>query len=242
MAKGAQPRAAPLPAMDRMDIRMIPKIKKILDLTQDIYHACPAWPTYKLTNINYEAIYAINGFNAERIDIDSHTGTHVDAPFHFFPGRTTVDEMDLSLFMGRGIAIDLRDINTMAITDKHLEKDDPRIKKGDIVLLYTGWAQKRGMNHEYLYEWPYLTAEAAQFLLDKGVKCVCIDGLSVGGWPQGTGAPPHHVLLGNDIVIIEELYMDEQLFTEEEWYVVALPAKFRGFGGAPTRVVAIAFE
>lgn len=221
---------------------MIPKIKKILDLTQEIYHACPAWPTYKLTNINYEAIYAINGFNAERFDMNSHTGTHLDAPFHFFCDKATVDQLDPSLFVGRGVAIDLRDIGTMAITDKHLEKEGSRIKKGDIVLLYTGWAQKRGMNHEYLYEWPYLTKEAAEFLLQKGVKCVCIDGMSVGGWPEGTGLPPHEVLLGNGVIIVEELYMDDQLLTEDEWFITALPVKFRGFGGSPTRVIAIAFE
>jgi len=221
---------------------MIPRIRKILDLTQDIYHVCPGWPTYKLTNVNYEAIYGINGFNAERIDMNSHTGTHVDAPFHFFNDKATVDKLDLSLFMGRGVVIDLRNIDSEAITVKHLEKAGPRIQKGDIILLYTGWAQKRGMNQEYLFEWPYVSKEAAEFLVNKGVKCVCIDGLSAGGWKEGTGRPAHEVLLGNDIVIVEELYMDEQLLTKDEWFIVALPTKFRGFSGAPARVVAIAFE
>ena len=221
---------------------MIPNIKKILDLTADIYHACPAWPTYAFTNVNYEAQLATHGFNAERIEMNTHTGTHMDAPFHFFADGKKVDEIALESFMGRGVAVDLRAIGAEGIEAKHLSPYADKIRKNDIVLLYTGWAQKRGMNHEYLYEWPYITEQAAQWLADKKVKCVCIDGLSVGGWPEGTGRPPHLVLLNQGITIIEELYMDAELLEEDEWFVVALPTKIRGAGGAPTRVVAMVLE
>ncbi len=84
--------------------------------------------------------------------------------------------------------------------------------------------------------------EAAQWLVDHQVKCVCIDGLSVGGWPEGTCVPPHDVLLSNSVVIVEELYMDEELFSEPEWFLVCYPLKLVGFGGSPVRVVAFAFE
>jgi kynurenine formamidase len=150
--------------------------------------------------------------------------------------------MDLKLFQGRGIAIDLRRIQTKAILPEHLEPSADKIKKDDIILLYTGWAQKRNMSKEYLYEWPYVTKEAAEWLVEKGIKCICIDGLSVGGWPEGTGAPPHLVFLKAEVVIIEELYMDDTLFEEEEWYISAFPLKLKGFGGSPVRVIAMAFE
>ena len=95
----------------------------------------------------------------------------------------------------------------MAIEAKHLKALEGTLQPADILLLYTGWAQKRGFNKEYLYQWPYITKDAAQWMVDQKIKCVCIDGLSAGGWPEGTGAPPHFVLLGNHIVIIEEVYM-----------------------------------
>jgi arylformamidase len=221
---------------------MIPKVKKILDLSQPIFHVCPAWPTYAFTNVNYEARYATHGFNAERIEMNSHTGTHLDAPFHFSDAGIPIEKMDMSLFQGRALLVDLRAINTMAISAEHLKPLDNKIKKDDIVLLYTGWAQKRGMNKAYLYEWPYMTQSAAQWMIDHQVKCVCIDGLSVGGWPEGTGAPPHEILLSHGIVIVEELYMDDQLFSESEWFVIVYPIKLEGFGGAPVRAVAFAFE
>lgn len=221
---------------------MIPKVKKLLDLTQPIFHKCPGWPTYRMTNINMEGYQAYHGYNAERIDMNTHTATHLDAPFHFYENGKTVDKMDLDLFQGRGVPVDLRGINTMAIEPKHLEPYADKIRKDDIVLLYTGWAQKRGLNKEYLFEWPYITKEAAEWLVKKQIKCVCIDGLSAGGWPEGTGAPPHLVLLDASVVIIEEVYMDAQLFEEDEWYVTAYPLKLQGCGGSPCRVVAAAFE
>ena len=60
--------------------------KKFYDLSQPVFHNCPGWPTYKMTDVTYEANYTNDLFNAERIDLNVHTGTHVDAPFHFFPG------------------------------------------------------------------------------------------------------------------------------------------------------------
>ena len=220
---------------------MIPKVTKLLDLSQPIYHICPGWPTYKLTNVTYEAMFALQGYNAERIDMNSHTGTHLDAPFHFFENGTTVDKMPLEDFQGRGIVLDLRKIKTMAIEPKHLKSLEGKIRKNDILLLYTGWAQKRGFNKEYLYEWPYITKAAADWMVKQGIRCVCIDGLSAGGWPEGTGAPPHFVLLSHNVVIIEEVYMDEQLLEEDEWYIIGFPLKLQGFGGSPCRVVAMQF-
>ena len=221
---------------------MIPKVKKILDLSQPVYHACPAWPTYAPTNFNYEARYATHGYTAERVDLNMHTGTHMDAPFHFSDQGTTIENMNMSLFQGRAVAVDLRDIQSQAITVEHLQPLEACLEPNNIVLLYTGWAQKRAMTKTYLYEWPYVTREAAQWLVDHQVKCVCTDGLSVGGWPQGTGVPPHEVLLGHSVVIVEELYMDEELFSEPEWFLTVYPIKFVGFGGSPVRAVAFAFE
>jgi arylformamidase len=218
---------------------MIPKVVKMLDLSQPVYHVCPGWPTYKLTNVNYEAKHALLGYNAERIEMNSHTGTHLDAPYHFFDDGKTVDMMDLQSFQGRGIVADLRGIENMAIELSHLRHLEGKLKKGDILLLFTGWGKKRGFNKEYLFAWPYITKEAAEWMVKQGVKCVCTDGMSAGGWPEGTGAPPHLVLLSKEIVIIEEVYMDERLLEEEEWYVVGFPIKLQGFSGAPCRVVAM---
>ena len=71
---------------------------KFYDLSQPVYDHCPGWPTYEPTVVKYEASYDKDRFNAEQIRLNSHTGTHLDAPFHFFPDGQTIDQLDVSLF------------------------------------------------------------------------------------------------------------------------------------------------
>ncbi len=224
---------------------MIPKIKRMLDLTQDLYHLCPSWHLHGPVTTSFDTRFCDDNCNAERFDFNTHSATHTDAPFHFFDDGRTIDEfVMLERFQGRGTVLDLRDIQgSPTINPEHLEAADKgRLQRGDIALLFTGWGKKRGLTKEYTQQWPYLTGESASWLVDKGAKGVGTDGFSVGGYAPGSGTAPHIALLGNEIAVIEEMYMDEALLEEDEWYIVALPLKLRGCGGAPARAVAISFE
>lgn len=215
-------------------------IKKIIDLSQPVFHNCPGWPTYGMASVSYEAIYPKDGYTAERITLNAHTGTHIDAPFHFFPDGKTIDEFPVETFQGEAVAVNLFGIAAeTAIGVDHLNKYEDKIKPGDIVLLCTGWGMKRGYSREYYFEYPYLSRQGAEWLLDKKVKAVGIDAMSVGGCRAESGVPPHEVLLGNDIWLLEELYITEELFESERWYLCAYPIKLRGFSGAPVRAVAM---
>lgn len=131
---------------------MIPGVKKIMDLSQPVYHGCPGWPTYQPTVVTYEARHVTHDFQAERIEMNVHTGTHVDAPYHFSPEGKMIDQMELEQFQGRGIVFDLRHIGQMAIEVRHLEACGKDLRQGDVALLFTGWAQKCGLNKEYVYQ------------------------------------------------------------------------------------------
>lgn len=218
-------------------------VKKVIDLSQPLFHNCPGWPTYKMVNVDYEAIYPKDGFTAERIDMNVHTGTHMDAPFHFYPDGKKVDEMAVEQFVGEAIPINLFGIEPeTAIGKEHLEPYADKIKPGDIVLLCTGWSEKRGYTEDYYYKWPFLSREGAKWLVEKKVKGVGIDGLSIGGWAEGNGPPAHEELLSNEIWPLEELNLTEELFEEERWFICAVPLKLKGFGGAPVRAVAMQLE
>lgn len=213
--------------------------EKIIDLSQPLYHNCPGWPTSALTEVNYEAIAGKDGYTVENLKISVHTGTHLDAPFHFFPDGKTIDEIPVGEFQGEAVLVNLFGIEAdTGISVDHLIKYENKIQKGDIVILYTGWGQKRNITREYYYQWPYLTKEGAEWLLEKGVKGVGIDGLSIGGWGPDKGPQPHTVLLKNNIWLLEELLIDEELLKHERFYLTAFPLKLRRFGGSPTRAVA----
>ncbi len=215
--------------------------KKFYDLSQPVYHNCPGWPTYKMTSVNYEAIYTNDLFNAERIDLNVHTGTHVDAPFHFFPDGKRVDEIPVERWQGDAVLVDLRgklDLH-QGILPEDLKDYDELIGEDTIVILATGWGAKRvRWDLEYEHDWPYVTKELADYLVDKKVKGVGIDTLSIGGWYEGTGRPCHEALLSHEIWALEELNIPDELLAHKTCYLTAYPIKLQGFSGAPARAVA----
>jgi arylformamidase len=172
-----------------------------------------------------------------------HTAAHLDAPFHFYPEGKTIEQIPVERFQGEAIPINLFGISPDSpITVQHLEPYADKIQAGSIVLLCTGWGKKRGYTKEYYNQWPYLSGEGAQWLVDRGVKGIGIDGLSIGGWGMEKAVPPHEILLANEVWPLEELHLTEELLEEEKWFVCAFPIKLKGFSGAPVRAVAIAFE
>ena len=215
------------------------QFKTFYDLSQPVYDHCPGWPTYEPTIVRYEATYEQDRFNAEQIRLNSHTGTHLDAPFHFFPQGQTIDQLDVSLFQGEAVIVDLRGIiqAKQGITASHLEPYKDQIHEGSIVLFDTGWNEKRSFDKEYMNDWPYLTGEGAEWLKARKIKGVGIDTLSMGGWYEGTGRPCHEVLLSGGIWILEEISIPDELAKLGSCYLMAFPIKLKGFSGGPARAV-----
>ena len=213
---------------------------KIFDLTQPVYSSCPGWPTYKETTVTHETVVGVEGYTSEIIRMNTHTATHLDAPFHFFPDMKTIDQIPLDKFIGKAVIVNLTGVSgCYAIGVKDLLPYEDLITEGKIVLLCTGWYKKRGFSKEYYNDWPYLSGEGAKWLLDKGVKGVGIDGMSMGGWYEGTGRPCHEILLSNEVWLLEELTFPDEVLEYKEAELHAVPLKLLGCGGSPCRAYAI---
>jgi kynurenine formamidase len=183
---------------------------------------------------------AIESANVERLELMTHTGTHVDAPFHFFPEAETIDALPLNHFHAPCTARDLRHKEAGAgLAAADFEPHSEKIRTGMIVLLKTGWAEKRALTREFLTAWPYLTGEGAEYLVSRGVHGVGIEGLSIGGWddPQKETAA-HKVLLGAKKLIIEDIRVPEAMLDGSTRHFAAFPVLIQGAGGAWTRAVA----
>jgi kynurenine formamidase len=216
---------------------------KIFDMSQPIFNDCPGWPSYQPTVVKHETVCGIEGYTSEMLKCNSHTATHLDAPFHFFPNMSTIDEIPIDKFIGDAVIVNLTGIEAChAIDVKDFEPYENLITEGSIVLICSGWCKKRGYSKEYYNEWPYLTENGALWLLEKGVKGVGTDGMSVGGWYEGTGRPCHEVLLAHNIWLLEELDFPDELLAYKNCYLHAVPLKLKGFGGSPTRAYAFTFE
>ena len=175
--------------------------------------------------------------NITLITMASHIGTHMDAPCHFIAGARSIDQMPLETFTGPVVTVG---INRGPVEEIPLEDiADAGIEPGDIVFLHTGWAGKFG-TPAYDHH-PYLSEDVAHFLVDKrvkmlGVDCVNVD-MPIADRPPNHTRPVHHTLLGNDVLIIENLTNLEAIAGRKA-RVFAFPLNYRGGDGAQTRVVA----
>jgi kynurenine formamidase len=180
---------------------------------------------------------AVQGVNKEIVEITTHTGTHVDAPFHFFEDGRTIDEVPLESYVGPAVVLDLREKEAgSAIERQDLERSAGELAAGDIALLNTGGGYRRANTKAFLTEYVYLSGGGAQYLIDRGVKGVGIDAVSMGGYNDPNKSdPPHRILLGSGAFIVEELYFPEEVMDGRKRLFVAAPVKLRGCSGAWTR-------
>jgi kynurenine formamidase len=214
---------------------------RIHDLSQPVFTNCPQYPDENPRPAQIQLFYmlAVQGVNKEIVEMSTHTGTHCDAPYHFFEDGETIDRIPLDTYVGPATILDLRGKKPgSAIVRAEVERFAECIAEGDFVLLNTGWGHKRANTKEFLTEYVYLGGEAAQYLVDRGIKGVGIDAVSLGGYkdPSKSG-PAHKAMLGNGKVIVEELYFPDEVMDGKKRLFVAAPVRLRGASGAWARAM-----
>ncbi|MDR9429419.1 MAG: cyclase family protein [Natronomonas sp.] len=231
---------------------MLDSVEKIIDLSNPIESNIPTYPNFPNVRVETTDYAARDGFTMEKVEMRSHTATHVDAPLHFIPEGKTLDEFPIETFMGEGIVLDLTPKEPAEpIMPEDIEPFVDDIEQGDVVMLYTGWDDYYGWTSEYVMRYPFLSGEVAQYLAELEPKAVGIDTPSVAGWvdevpAQGPvtdiGADESHVpLLENDIIPIEELRNLDQVLEgadSRRAYFFYPPLNLHGAGGASARAFA----
>jgi kynurenine formamidase len=168
----------------------------------------------------------------------THTGSHLDAPLHKIAGGKSISELPLETFVGPARIVDLRGLAAAApITDAMLAAKLPGPIAGEIVLLATGWGDRRAKTDEWLYGSPFVDPAGARWLVERGVRGVGIDHYSIGG-SGALNAETHTILLGAGLWVVEELKFPEEVFAlpapVKFW---ALPLNWPGCSGAFCRPV-----
>jgi arylformamidase len=205
------------------------KQPKIYDVSLTIETGMAVWPGDAAVAVEtYTALSAGGSSNLSLLKLGSHTGTHVDAPRHFIDGAAGVDAISSDVLTGPARLFQLSGT-------KHVDRsvlEGLALEGVSRLLLGTGNSVllgKRSLSMEYTF----VSRDAARYLVEKGVRLVGIDYLSIE--KHGTDDHPvHHALLGAGIVIVEGLYLAG--VPAGDYELMCLPLKLKDADGAPARV------
>jgi arylformamidase len=209
---------------------------QIYDVTLTISADLPVWPgdpdiqLYRISKME-EGAHA----NVSQMNMGVHVGTHVDAPYHFLGnGAATVESLSLNLLTGRAYVLQIPHSEGL-ITAATLVKAEipPRTRR----LLFktrnsTYWASGE---RQFQTGFVGLSPDAAEYVVNKGIKLVGIDYLSIAPYKQG--APTHKALLEAGVVVIEGL--DLSAVRPGRYSLYCLPLKLAGSDGAPARAILV---
>jgi arylformamidase len=170
-----------------------------------------------------------DSFDLALMSLGTHLGTHVDPPVHYLAGGATVDEIPLESLVGPAVVLDMRgrsQVDQQALAKAPL---------GDHVrVLFKTDNGPRLLEPSFHEDFVHLTEDGARYLVQKNVRLVGNDYLSIERY-QNPGAPVHHILLKAGVVVVEGVNLLE--VPPGVYEIYCLPLKIKGADGAPARIL-----
>jgi kynurenine formamidase len=210
-----------------------------IDLTLTISQNLPTFPgSPKPQFIPWNTIKK-DGYNLELLFLSSHSGTHMDSPYHFIDNGKKIHEISVNRLSDHAILIRINKKANQSITKNDIinfEKNHGVILKNATVIFATGW-QKYLQKKYYFEKNPGLSITAANYLASKKINLVGIDSPSI-DLGREKGFSVHHILSKNNILIVENLANLDKI-PGNHFNLVVLPLKLKGTTGSPVRAVAL---
>lgn len=202
-----------------------------IDISLSIESGMVHWPGDPVASVRQvKHLDRGDEYTMTALAMSAHTGTHMDAPSHFFRGGATIDTIPPDAVVGPARVIEVRARD--AIRPVHLERH--RIRAGERLLFKTRNSARCWKTGRFVEDFVYISAEAAHWLAARRVRTVGVDYLSVGGFTQDSVET--HVTLGEaGIWVIEGLRLD--LVGPGPVDLICLPLKIVGAEGAPARAL-----
>ncbi len=202
---------------------------ELIDLSREIYQGMPVYPGDIEVELQNDKKLETDGYENHNLRMGMHTGTHLDLPAHMIKSNYTISELELESLCGQAKII-------YAGNEKFIEykeEYDSLIDEDDIVLIYTGFAEKYG-SREYYESHPVLSEELTNFLVEKKIKILGLDMPSPDRFPYQV----HEKFFKNDIFILENMVNLDKLLGLKSFQVLVFPLKIRA-EAAPVRAAAL---
>jgi len=211
---------------------------KIIDLTLTVSDKIPTFPgSPQPSFIPWENVKE-DGYNLELLFLSTHTGTHMDAPFHFLEKGAKIHEISLKKLVSEAVLIKSKKKGGESITKidiQKFEKKHGKIASFSSVIFYTGW-QRNLQKKYYFTKNPGLSVSAAKYLASKKINLVGIDSPSI-DLGKDSKFSVHQIFAKKGILIVENLANLEKI-KSSKFHLVVLPLKLKNATGSPVRAIA----
>jgi kynurenine formamidase len=158
----------------------------------------------------------------------------MDAPAHFYNGVRTIDQIPPKQFIGAAALVDVHGVALRTeITPADFAQREAAIKATGKVIFWTGWSSRWGQDR-YFEDYPVLSEATASWLVERGVHLVGMDTPS----PDRDPHPVHYILLGANMVIVENLRGLEQI-GRDLFDLIVVPLPLKGLEASPVRAIAV---
>ena len=212
---------------------------QLIDLTLTISPSTPTFPGSPKTQFIPWSTLKDDGYNLELLFLSSHTGTHLDAPYHFVINGIKIHQISLDRLLGNAILIKIKKGKNQAITKNDLiafERKNGNIQKHSSIIFHTEWQDHLNSDFYFINN-PGLSQSAANYLVSKEINLVGIDSPSIDLGKNKTFSV-HKVLAKNNILIVENLTNLNKIHSEHFHFII-LPLKLKDATGSPVRALAI---
>ncbi len=191
----------PEDVLKKVSVEILGKEVEVYDLSHPFGPGVPLWPYFEDIKIERMHYHAKSRVLSQVLTHTMHVSTHADSPIHVEEGFPSTDQIPIERYMGKGVVVSIPKGKWEIITAEDLEKAEPPIEKGDIVIVNTGWHRYWGDTVKYFCYAPGFYLEAGEWFVKKGVKAVGIDTQALDHplgtrevWCQGEGDERNRVL------------------------------------------------
>lgn len=209
------------------------KKNNIIDITFPISHRMPKWPGSVGFEYKWQMEIPNDTNNLSSFSIDSHLGTHLDAPLHFIERGRSIENLELEKLLGDVFVLEI--YNVKSITDIDLENAGIPQGCNKLILKTDNRLYWKENLIEFQEDFASIDASGARWIVERGIHLIGIDYLSIQRYNDGPET--HQILLKNEVIIVEALDLEH---VSQGWYnLICLPLKLEGLEGSPVRALLI---
>ncbi|WP_251555188.1 cyclase family protein [Neobacillus muris] len=221
---------------------------KTVDLSVQLYDGLVSFPshpkvvfmdhiTHDFSKPRYTA--PCEGYASKIFMMSDHSGTHMDAPYHFFKDGLTIEQIPIEATMGEAVLIDVSDKHpaepvTREMVEAVVERDQLEIKENQIVL-FRCWPGE--WNGEGFHDCKSLDASIGEWVVENKLKAIGLD-LPNADINENMRRDVHLALLSRNILIMENIVNLEKL-SKKHFYFIGTPLNLKGLTGSPIRAIAV---